>query len=1403
MATYEQVVVGDAPLAYFHLDSTSGTTETNLGTLGGAGTITGTGFTRGQPSVGTVPGTSFKLPNATAASYVTSDTLTLTDYTFEIWFRKDTAFGGAVTIKLMSLVGASTPEVTIGRNNGYFRLLDGSLNDGPVDAAIIDGNWHHLVVTKAGSAVKWYRDGVQVYTGSSSALTRTNYTARVAGALNSEHSPAWIDEPAFYNRALAPEEVLEHYNTAFAAQAVDVSVAAPVTTSNVDAVDALNKQVSVVFPAVTSSASAVNATVTATDIWHQTITATADDDWADTGTGATANINSSDNATFYIKFNDPRTTGTLFDSMTLRVYQRGTSTLGYQIHRITTPWVEGQATRPTTVATGKTGSFSSTTPGGMLEAALTGTQLNGWNVGNAPFYGLAIIATSGSAQFSTRENTTEPKPTLEYQLVSNAVDINVTAPAATSNAIVRDAVVKTGTKSVATAITSDLTAPSSVVSATKNVDASATIATTSVSAVNADAVIVNPDYAATAPVATSDATAANATVVAGAEIDVAAAPVTSEVEVVAAGFSNQTDVVVESTVAVSSIHGVSTYDRSQDRYMAFVPNTVDLDDVWYQMEETSGTVADNAAATSALDGTYIGSPEFQIEGPYLRKAVRFDGVEDYLTLDFNDSAFFPVMDITIEFSIKTEQQNGTLFTGWDGVNKLLLVNGEMVFVNEFGIQWKVRKNLADGQWHHVVVSLPSTSNSIGIPVPRPFFVLVDGTVQFRRNDGMGVNGARLIPQTAMAFYRASQPLVPATDLVAGEMRDLIVRVNYAVGIDTATKLYYEWSNSVVTSATVATTAVTAVSGLARGNVKKMLAIYGLPYSLNRDNGGGQAMNYYSTFAGFYIDNSMPATGDRQTGSAGFGQYVPVEPFYLNDYLVYPVAITGQEASADGVANGEYIDPSYRYYVDDLTGEMRFIDLDKDLVDPVTEYDTITVVNYPASAPSDDVRNGDLNQKSYGLSVSQWGAIRDDLRDSILSAAARGVNLWIPEPQMAEHLGFIQGYDIHTTGNWQAPIGIMSPRISAEEGPNYGAKIVDDAHFSDPASSNNFQVGFQGDYSATWQANYYRRVVSTEPGLTDIPAYEMGDRIYRYMYNRFDGYADVTAYDILDRTGGLHIGDRVAMHMYDSMSMPVILPELLYGVIGAPRRSIVSARPEGIIGKVITREMETYYGPRGTMVNNPYENNAITIVAERGTVVRGVNLQGRVFMEFMDPQTELKEYSIDRYPDMWLGIRGRNISNWSLDTRRNGPFNGNVTGGTWVPVVDKVPAISMNGRGLKWLAAASEIPDGEARVYAPSVTSDVKAGAAQITKIRNISVSANPAESDVEVREPFIDGRPDVLVRAKPATSEVIMNGTGANIKATPAIIETVAPSAAIEADREVIYVYLDSSRNITLFLKED
>lgn len=1422
--TYQSEVLADSPYLYFRFDETSGTNFDNLGSLGTDATLSGS-LQINQSPAANLDGKSVKTTH-NAASYASlSGAVFPASFTLECWVKRDTAFTG--TYDVFELFASSATFFKFTYNNAGDWSISGTISPAttPTGTTIADGNWHHVAITKGTSdnTIRYYLDGSLVTSGSLSSSASASGTVYVGERAGASQRATNIDEVALYTTALSSTRIAAHYTEA-TASVTHINVTPPaITVSTTSPVPTPGTGRTISVSPATASVTAPSPTLDVENVYYPTLTATADGYLNGVGNTASNNIiqfalsGVDDVKSFFFKFDDPRldVPDSQFVSATLKVRSAGSgSSTNYKLRRVTGSWTESTTSKPSgTDISGATGNIPA--PGSGLDRTLSfdvSGAVAAWNSGSA-FNGIEIQVTSGGpAYLYSREAAAGLQPTLEVVLepIPTTDSENTVVGTLYADVAMPVPAVKNGVSIAVTPATATTDNPVPTVSGGFNAIVSAPPMV--VSATFPGGNENSPDQYNYPEAIAVTALMPVPNVVGGNDISVSAPAIAVSAEVVPGEFDDFTETTILAgpmNVSVQFPGGIR-YVRADDRYLNYVPLTIDADDVWYQMEETSGTVANDASLDEdedvayENDGTYVGGPAFEVIGPQFRKAVEFDGVDDYLLIPgYRSGSLFTEMDTTIEFSIKTSDLNGNLISGAgrDTVvpgGRVTLVDGYITLVSEFDVTWTVRKFVADGEWHHIVISNPSVSGLLGQVITslnKPTFVSVDGIIEFQRY-GMPLSARRMIPYSVMARKDARNPSLPATEFVAGQMRDFIVRLNYAVSRDTASKLYYEWSNSLVVNPGPMTASAAAVNPtVAGGNVKKMLAIYGLAWNRNFQNSVAE-LTYRSTFANFAIQTTDSLPHDS-SGTGPF--YYDVKPFYLHGYLVYPVSIVGNSDhtdpdSAEGVVNDEYIDPDSGNFTDDLTGLQRFIDLDKDLVSDVTEFDAITVVNYPAILPRDgfSVNDRDLYQDNFGLTGGEWTKIRDDFRDSILDALVRGVNLWGAEPQMAEHLGFIEDYDIHGQGRYQQGNVPMSPANSNLFGKNIQADELDNDHVAD-----GFVVGVEGDYSGIWQANSFRRIVATEPGLTDIPSFEMGDKIYRFKYDRFGAYSDVTAYDVINKTGGLAVNDLVRMSAEDDYD------DQANGVakVGNPRWSVVSAQPQGVVGKIIAQEMEVYYGPNGLAVANPYSENVITIAAERGSVVRGRPIGGRAFFEFMDTNTEVTQIAIDKFPDMWNGVRDVNRTTWSVDTRRNRDFTAGAV--DWAPVYEYLPTVSMNARGLLWLQAAEEIPEGDVKVYVPSFIASAVMPVVEHSQDRSTTTTVPAMRAYADLRQPSNYQGPDAVIVAQPMEVTATWGGLQKTNKVTSATASARMPDVTVTAGGDRVAVYVDDLQNVTLYLREE
>jgi hypothetical protein len=994
---------------------------------------------------------------------------------------------------------------------------------------------------------------------------------------------------------------------------------------------------------------------------------------------------------------------------------------------------------------------------------------------------------------------------------------------------------------------------------------------------------------------------------------------------------------------------VGIYTESADRYLTITQENIYGKDMWFKLDDAPGattaydsaysTVASTPYPANSQNAKLNGGVTGRVDGPFLRKAANFNGTDAYLgafpynsgTLDgqpsFNPSPsgneannYNPDLDpnwsgsmaLTVEFSIRTTTMNGVVWTGFQqdvhgnwgpSACEVQLRNGYLYLVGQSDDYFvKVRQFVSDGQWHHVIVSMPSSGTATKLQYAglgetetdtkandyRRTYVAIDGQIVLSRQGHLFYESeaAMFTPWTFMArpayktwslphFDEYGPPQgrfdpVNPSGLVAGDLSSVIIRPKTYMQEELAKTIYYEWSNSFIVKPEPMTVSLDFTPPFsAKGNVKKMLAVYGLPWGYENYKGiplftyesilSGMRIRHQGTSDAFWgtDDSWWPHAVQADTGPLPIVKYDKPVSFMVDDYLVYPVSIVGDGyhndsglRSIDGIISPDAVTQTSKYgnYVDDETGLPRFIDLQNDLAVPVTDFDVVTVVNYPFPVHGLDASNisYDTSQSAWGGETlpimdgylfqhgffgdtdSQWQVARDQLRDSLLEAAYDGVNLWIGEWHMAQHLGFVESVDIHWYGAWIAEQGGEiwaggNLDLYNQAGQDTDSKNLVFSRPNDPTNNNWRPVG---NYLAWPQVNNKRRVVSLEPGLTDLPTTEIAEEVSAWSFDRWLPNGDYEAVNLLKRPNGLQVGDEIQMPIVDQPDLEHFTSS------GNPlrRTNIISARPEGVVGRVITREMTQYYGPLGQVIDNPYKENAITIIAEVGTVVRGRPLGGRVFIEFMETgwQPGGVAEDIPQVKQEWHGDNnGVAYSNWDLDSRRYqetrlqvsqlktvfNPKSGTFDSSTnvWNLLTSGNPQYishtreNWHHRGLNWLGQKPTIEAGESRnfVQPMTLTLTLPAPVATQQKAPTVAVSGAMRLFNLEVRQPRNYSTGDVEENATPMELALEMRGTGISVTAPPMSLSVTAVNAVVTAQTETVILYLDSNSTTSLYLLED
>ena len=207
---YGDEVLLDNPVKYWRLDETSGTTATE--SIGGA---------NGTYTNGALPGQSgafAESPNKAASFDGVDDWIDIPDQSFsgdfsaEFWVNLDTpGTGGSSNGNKDAPFGQETtgvgPDINFAGSKA--RLYSGSSDVVISDDAVRTNTWEHYVITRSGTTVRLYRNGVEDATsGTWSGTFNPKALGRGAGGF----LDGKLDDVALYSTALSAARIRAHYN---------------------------------------------------------------------------------------------------------------------------------------------------------------------------------------------------------------------------------------------------------------------------------------------------------------------------------------------------------------------------------------------------------------------------------------------------------------------------------------------------------------------------------------------------------------------------------------------------------------------------------------------------------------------------------------------------------------------------------------------------------------------------------------------------------------------------------------------------------------------------------------------------------------------------------------------------------------------------------------------------------------------------------------------------------------------------------------------------------------------------------------------------------------------------------------------------------------------------------------
>jgi len=499
------------------------------------------------------------------------------------------------------------------------------------------------------------------------------------------------------------------------------------------------------------------------------------------------------------------------------------------------------------------------------------------------------------------------------------------------------------------------------------------------------------------------------------------------------------------------------------------------------------------------------------------------------------------------------------------------------------------KDIADGEWHHIIIQFRQTGEDQGFPRTQVF---IDGELDIQRYG----NSAYTIHQ-----FGFNSPDVDAYS----DFETSAVALNQgSFVLERETHLnYYAAVGIVPVEAPVATASVTMTPGnKGRGNRGRALMLYFWPtFSVNDGS--------YKKFQRF--QNGQVGLGFTNFDQGGYGSdpdtfySIPTQlgnganKFY--DWDIWPVPVTNYPGGDTYVGDSHPILKDGIFgetdkglsYINPVTANERYLNLQEDLKD-LSQFDMICFRNYPDDSNERDA----FGTTAKGVADPYFNVLDktlfEDFLKSLRDAVDSGISLLVTNPQLAVDMGFIDTYDQVSALNAAGNNGASDPftPIKINDPLNTGTPQLDVNYvtaITDPNRDNAYEDFYR---------NNYHQVVNTIPGLTTDSDYIWTDEVY---YNP-DGksYAELSRWwSHIEWKEGLQPGDKF---LISSMINA-------YGYYAVPINAIKA-------GKVVTKFADTYM--HGTVERvNPYRNYATSIAIEPGTVVAGKQIGAKVFISFTD------------------------------------------------------------------------------------------------------------------------------------------------------------------------------------------
>jgi hypothetical protein len=764
-------------------------------------------------------------------------------------------------------------------------------------------------------------------------------------------------------------------------------------------------------------------------------------------------------------------------------------------------------------------------------------------------------------------------------------------------------------------------------------------------------------------------------------------------------------------------------------------------------------------------------------------------------------------EMTFETVIRTTNGNGVLAYGLDNKpQQAVFRNAIYLKDGKVSIEWNRLdggspfsltgfKNVADGKWHHIVVTM-GTGNFK--EMDNGLRIYVDGKLDVRRR----IEVAPEIWATPDSYFgmpdawRNVTPLFPWQSNFNGDVMEVIFRDEADITADTAQSLFYDVFGIVPIKAGVATAWAEAPNAVAKGNRKRALVLY------TKWNGAGNSNDPragYERNAPSGLDFIIPDEFDHQIELGRVFEPGEAPYLMLQDYRVVAMPIMREDALGNT--------GPYRDVVTDLP---RLIDLQQDL--DFESYDLIVFRNWPDEGADQEV----FKSRGYGND-----AIENFLA-SVRKAVVEGKSLEVTNPNLASRLGLISGAEV---------VPMAYERKFGGESDLRGAMV------------NPWDADKAGNTYLDLHANNWHRVTANVHNLTDLNGEHITEAYMTYNSGTNGEVPTTWGYKLSDTPLG------IGTELLDPVSFWIrkITFEQSSSNASTPvwDKKVWAIKPNGLVtGTPLYKFNATMFNGNAP-VANPYAEYIGAAVVEPGDSWNGQRIAGKVFInlaeypfyavdqfgqmtrQIVPPNSEIIDvnkredaakrewdYTYNRMTSLAVGGTTVDQNKGSLTAILNPDgtytFKQSGSGGlVGISEYESYPTESVivptwAQRGLVWLGATEEVGSGDHVERPTASTATGSMPQATVNAQKSVTIAAQATSAVGVLVAPAEAHDPDVTVIALPADASGYMTGYGKTISVAPfeAFGELVDNFDLISAAGEQVVVYLHYT-DAEVYLKEE